>query len=314
MGDFDPGKFIGLEIRSIRERVGDSIAVAAASGGVDSTTTAVLSHRALRDKLTVVFLDDGLMREGEAEAVVQSYRALGLNAKLFDIKDDFFAALKGLDDPEEKRKAFRSTFYNSLSRIVRDAASRFLIQGTIAADIVETKKGVKTQHNVLEQIGIDTTKTYGYEVIEPLRELYKDQVRLVAKALGLPPEMADRRPFPGPGLSVRVLGAVTPEGVELVRKATAIVEEETDDIRCFQALAVLAKDRATGLAKDGGRQFGQMIFIRVVDSMNAITANPSRIDWPRLERMRNRILSEIPSVVRVLYDITPKPPATIEFE
>jgi len=312
--DFEPVKFIEKSIRLIKERVGNSAAVAAASGGVDSTTSALLGHRALGGKLAVVFLDDGLMRQGEPASVIEFYEALGLKPKLFDVNDEFYAALARLSDPEEKRKAFRATFYTALSKIVREMKARFLIQGTIAADVIETKKGVKTQHNVLEQIGIDTSDTYGYHLVEPLRDLYKDQVRSVAKALGLPIEGVNRRPFPGPGLSIRVLGEVTREGIDLVRRATAIVEEGTADLQCFQAFAVLARDRATGLAKDGSRLFGNIVIIRVVDSINAMTASPSQLPWDRLEAIRNRILAELPSVTRVLYDVTPKPPATIEFE
>jgi GMP synthase (glutamine-hydrolysing) len=156
MPQFEPDGFIEKSIAEIRKRVGNEVAVPAASGGVDSTTSALLGHSALGERLTVVFLDDGLMRRGEPDVVVESYRALGLKAKLFDVSDEFFTALRGLSDAEEKRKAFRATFYSALSRIVREMGARFLIQGTIAADVVETQKGVKTQHNVLEQIGIDT--------------------------------------------------------------------------------------------------------------------------------------------------------------
>jgi len=312
--EFEPAEFVERSVRFIRERVGNSAAVAAASGGVDSTTSALLGHRALGGKLTVVFLDDGLMRQGEPASVIESYEALGLRSKLFDVSEEFYAALGRLSDPEEKRKAFRATFYTALSKIVREMGARFLIQGTIAADVIETKKGVKTQHNVLEQIGIDTADRYGYRLVEPLKDLYKDQVRLVAKALGLPIEKINRRPFPGPGLSIRILGEVTREGIELVRRATAIVEEETAGLQCFQAFAVLAKDRATGLTKDGGRLFGNIVIVRVVDSINAMTASPSQLPWVQLGEIRNRILSELPSVTRVLYDVTPKPPATIEFE
>jgi len=312
--EFEPVKFIEKNIRLIREHVGNSAAVAAASGGVDSTTSALLGHRALGEKLAVVFLDDGLMRQGEPASVIESYEALGLKPKLFDVSEEFYAALGRLSDPEEKRKAFRGTFYTALSKIVRELKAQYLIQGTIAADVIETKKGVKTQHNVLEQIGIDTSDKYGYRLVEPLRDLYKDQVRLVAKALGLPIEEVNRRPFPGPGLSIRILGEVTREGIDLVRRATAIVEEETADLQCFQAFAVLAKDRATGLAKDRSRLFGNIVIVRVVDSINAMTASPNQLPWDQLEGIRNRILAELPSVTRVLYDVTPKPPATIEFE
>jgi GMP synthase (glutamine-hydrolysing) len=310
----DPEKFIEDSVRAIRERVGTAKAAVAASGGVDSTTTAMLGKRALGENLTVLFLDDGLMRKNEPESVTDFYRGLGLVVRLVNAKDEFLAALKGLSDPEEKRKAFRDTFYRVLSRSLEELGAKFLLQGTIAADVVETKKGVKTQHNVLEQIGINAAKAYGYELLEPLKELYKDEVRQVAKALGLPQDKVGRRPFPGPGLSIRILGEVTEEKVELVREATSIVEEETENFRCFQAFAVLANDKATGVSESGGRKYGNIIIIRIVDSTDAMTAVPSEISWTLLERMRNRILKEIPSVTRVLYDITPKPPSTIEFE
>lgn len=264
--------------------------------------------------MTVVFLDDGLMRQGEPASVIESYKSLGLKPKLFDVSEEFYAALGRLSDPEEKRKAFRATFYTALSKIVREMGAGFLIQGTIAADVIETKKGVKTQHNVLEQIGIDTIDEYGYRLVEPLRDLFKDQVRMVARGLGLPIEEVNRRPFPGPGLSIRVLGEVTRERIELVRRATAIVEEETAGLQCFQAFAVLAKDRATGLTRAEGRLFGDIVIIRIVDSINAMTASPSQLPWSQLRKMCDRVLAELPSVTRVLYDITPKPPATIEFE
>lgn len=310
----DPDKFVEEAIRAIREKVGASKAAVAASGGVDSTTTAVLGKRALGENLSVLFIDDGLMREGEPESVADFYRKIGLDARLVDAKDEFFSALKGLVDPEEKRKAFRNAFYSVLSRALKEMGARYLLQGTIAADVVETRKGVKTQHNVLEQIGISAAKAYGYEVVEPLKDLYKDEVRRVAKALGLPIEKVERRPFPGPGLSIRVLGEVTEEKVELVRKATSIVEEETEGFRCFQAFAVLAGDKATGVSEGGGRKYGHIVIVRIVDSTDAMTAVPSELPWPLLGRMRDRILRELPSVTRVLYDVTPKPPSTIEFE
>jgi GMP synthase (glutamine-hydrolysing) len=258
-----------------------------------------------------VFIDDGLMRVKEPSDVTSLLKKRHVRTKLVNVKDEFFAALRGLEDPEEKRKAFRDTFYKVLGRVVKESGARFLIQGTIAADIVETKGGIKTQHNVLSQIGIDP-KQYELDIIEPLKELYKPQVRLVGRKLGLPPSMYRRMPFPGPGLATRILGEVTPERVEIVRRATAIVEEEIKKYKPFQALAVLLKDQATGV-KAGGRAFGHIIAIRSVESSNAMTAQPSKIPWRSLEKMRNRILKYIPSVVKVMYDLTPKPPSTIEY-
>ncbi len=309
---FDPEAFIEKQVRLLRDEVGNEKAFAATSGGVDSTVSAMLAHKAIGNRAIVAFLDDGLMREGEPEDVVGRLKGIGLNAKLYRVQEPFFKALKGITDPEEKRKAFRRTFYDTLTRIAREEGAKYFIQGTIAADVVETKGGVKTQHNVLDQIGIETSKEYGFKFIEPLVELYKPEVRKVGERLGLPAEMCQRRAFPGPGLSLRVLGEVTPERVAVVRRATKIVEDGTSDLSSFQAFAVLLSDKATGV-EGGRRKFGDIIVIRAVDSEDAMTAKPTRIPWRRLEEIRDRILVEQPSVVKVLYDLTPKPPSTIEY-
>ena len=194
--DLKPKEFIEEKIQEIRKIVGDAKAIVALSGGVDSSTTTVLAHRALGDQLKVFFIDNGLMREGEPQQVVSIFEKLGIHVEIVDAKEEFFAALKGITDPEEKRKAIRETFYkNVFARIVRKSGARFLLQGTNLTDIEETKAGIKIQHNVLEQLGIDTQEEFGYEVIEPLRELRKDGVRKVAKALGLPKSIWNRMPF-----------------------------------------------------------------------------------------------------------------------
>lgn len=311
---FDPRSFIGEKVRLIEEEVAGERAVAATSGGVDSVVTAVLGYRALGDRLDVVFLDDGLMRKGEPEQVKRVLKSQGIELRIHDVSDRFFAALKGKTDPEEKRKAFRETFYKTFADVAKRYGARCLLQGTIAADVVETKGGVKTQHNVLEQIGIRPMERYGYRVIEPLIELYKPQVREVARALGLPPEVSERRPFPGPGLSVRVLGEVTPERVRIVREATSIVEEETRDIECFQAFAVLMSDRGTGITADGKRKYGEIVVVRAVRSADAMKADVVELPWDVMKRIERRIREAVPSVTHVLYDLTGKPPATIEFE
>jgi GMP synthase (glutamine-hydrolysing) len=311
---FKPEKFIEEKTAWLRQAIGDGEALAATSGGVDSMTVAALGHRAVGDRLKVVFLDDGLMRKGEPQKVVGILRRMGIKAKIYDVKDYFFEALRGKTDPEEKRKTFREAFYQTFANIARELGVNCLLQGTIAADVVETKGGVKSQHNVLEQIGINPMERYGYKVLEPLKEIYKPQVREVARALGLPREVSERRPFPGPGLSIRVLGEVTPERVELVRKATAIVEDETENVSCFQAFAVLMSDKATGVTKTGKRKYGEVIVVRVVQSKDAMTAEPVTLPWETLQRIEKRITEEIPTVTHVLFDLSGKPPATIEFE
>jgi len=304
-------KFIKEKISEMEKNVGDKKAVVATSGGVDSVTCAFLAHKALGDKLTVIFIDDGLMREGEPRKVSRELGDLGVKVKIVDARDEFFKALKGIEDPEEKRKKFRDTFYKTLGKVVKENRASYLIQGTIAADVSETERGIKTQHNVLEQIGIDP-EDYGFKVIEPLREIYKPEVRDVARELGLPEEIYQRMPFPGPGLATRVVGEVNPQRVEMVRKANRIVEEETKKLKPFQAFAVLMNDRATGTV-GGKRVFGNIMVVRSVESKNAMTASVSRIPWEVLERIQQRITEEIPLVTKVLFDITPKPPSTIEY-
>ncbi len=308
----DVKKFIERQVEEIRETVGSQKAISALSGGVDSSVATVLAHRALGPQLKTIFIDHGLMREKEPEEVKNVFSRLGIEIEIIDARNEFFEALKGKTDPEEKRKAFRNAFYKVFGRQVLKSKARYLIQGTIAADIIETQGGVKTQHNILEQIGIDPEKGFGFKVIEPLKDLFKHEVREVGKALGLPDLILKRMPFPGPALATRIIGEVTPERVELVRKATRIVEEELSPLQPFQAFAVLMNDMATGV-EEGRRKFGHIIIVRSVESQDAMTAQPTPVPWDVLTRLANRITREIPSVVRVAYEITPKPPATIEY-
>jgi len=305
-------KFIEEKIKEIKETVGKEKAISALSGGVDSSTCTLLAHRALGEKLRVIFIDDGLMRENESADVKEIFSGLGIQVNIIDAQEEFFEALKGKFDPEEKRKAFRNIFYTIFGNEVLKSEAKFLVQGTIAADIIETKGGVKTQHNILEQIGIDPEKGYGFKTVEPLKEIFKHQVREVAEELGLPEKIYKRMPFPGPGLATRVVGEANPERIEMVRKATCIVEEEVKALRPFQAFAVLLTDKGTGI-EEGARKFGEIIIIRSVESKDAMTAEPTQIPWEILQKMSRRITDEIPSVTRVAYEITSKPPATIEY-
>ncbi|HCJ66297.1 MAG TPA: glutamine-hydrolyzing GMP synthase subunit GuaA [Elusimicrobia bacterium] len=312
----DYGKFVEEKVKEIKSSVGNKVAVSALSGGVDSSAVTLLGHKALGKQLRAIFIDDGLMREKEPEQVKETFSKLGIELielEVLNKADDFFKLLKGITDAEEKRKVFRNTFYKTLGEIVRTSGANFLLQGTIAADVVETKKGVKTQHNILEQIGIDPKKEFGFQVIEPIKELYKDQVRELAKVLGLPELIYQRMPFPGPGLATRVVGEVTKERVEIVRKACRIVEEETSSFKPFQAFAVLLNDKATGLGSGGERNFGQIIAVRSVESTNAMQAEITQLPWEVLVRIQKRIVQELPQVVKVVYDLTPKPPSTIEY-
>jgi len=309
----DYEQFIDEQVKEIKKTVGDDIAINALSGGVDSSTVTVLAHRALGDKLKTFFVDSALMRDGEPERTVKLFKDMGIHVELLDARKEFLDALKGITDPEEKRQAVTDTFYASVfSRLVKETGAKFLMHGTILTDIEETVAGIKRQHNILEQIGIDPKEAYGYTVIEPLKTLRKDGVREVAKVLGLPEEIAERIPFPGPALATRIVGEVTEERLATVRAATAIVEEELADTGAFQYMAVLLNDRATGI-RENKREFGQIIVVRCIDSVDARTATARQLPWQKLEKICTRITGEIKDVNRCLYDLTPKPPATIEY-
>ncbi|OGQ09029.1 MAG: ExsB family transcriptional regulator [Deltaproteobacteria bacterium RBG_19FT_COMBO_46_12] len=304
--------FIEEQIASIRETVGSGIAINALSGGVDSSVVTVLGHRSLGKKLKTVFVDSALMRKGEPERVVKIFAKMRIPVELVDARAEFLGALKGLTDPEEKRNAVTNTFYAKVfRRLVRETGAKFLLHGTILTDIEETVAGIKRQHNILAQLGIDAEKEYGYKVLEPLQTLRKDGVRKVAEILGLPSEIAKRIPFPGPALATRIVGEVTEQRLEIVQEATAIVEKELEKSRAFQYLAVLLNDKATGI-RENRREFGQIIVVRCLNSVDARTATPTKLSWQKLNRICKRITS-IKGVNRCLYDLTPKPPATIEY-
>jgi len=304
--------FISVKVKDIKDAVGNGTAINALSGGVDSSTVTMLGHRALGKNLKTVFVQNGLMREGEPEQVVGFFQKLGVTVEVIDAHKEFFAALKGVTDPEEKREAITQTFYkNVFGRLVRKSGAKYLLQGTILTDIDETVAGIKRQHNVFEQLGIDPQEAFGYRIIEPLIQLRKDGVRRVGKALGLPIEMFERIPFPGPALAARVIGEVTPERIETVRKATVIVEQMLSDTGAFQYMAILHQDRVTGM-RDGKRDFGQQIELRCWDSVDARTATPTRLSFNILEELAGEIIREVPGVVSVTYNIASKPPSTIE--
>lgn len=398
--DFNPKNFVDKQVEEIRKAVGDERTLIAVSGGVDSTTSAALTHLAIGEKLLCVMLDDAFMRKKEPEKVAQllSRDPLNLPIQILNVRERFLKALKGLRDAEEKRKAFRETFYKTLSETAKKENCSILVQGTILADVIETKEGVKTQHNVLEQIGISPVKCYGFKVIEPLKSLYKWQVRMVARHLGIPPEISERQPFPGPGLSVRVVGEIRKDKLESLKEATSIVEESLTKHRPSQYFAAIIenveeshfvgafhvkekvsrylnvpsryvsvrvlRDRATGV-KNGERRYGRVVavkakalnssiyqpdlgrlislqteivtenpsftrvlylinetkskqpysvIIRAVQTRDFLTAKVADIPWETLTQTANRILDVCANVSNVYYDVTPKPPATIEME
>lgn len=304
--------FVDDQIASMKASVGAHLAINALSGGVDSSVVTVLGHRAIGERLKTVFIENGLMRRGEPERVVRLFADMGIPVRLVDAKKEFLDALRGLTDPEEKRNAITRTFYSTVfEKLVKETGAKCLLHGTILTDIEETVAGIKRQHNILAQIGIDPEKEYGYQVLEPLKTLRKDGVREVANILGLPPEISGRIPFPGPALAARIVGEVTEERVATVREATAIVEEELEDTGAFQYMAVLLNDRATGVIH-GKREFGQIVVVRCIHSVDARTATPALLSWETLTRICARITA-IKGVNRCLYDLTPKPPATIEY-
>jgi GMP synthase (glutamine-hydrolysing) len=400
LNEFDPKDFVEKQTKAIKKAVGEERALIAVSGGVDSTTCAILTHRAIGENLLCVILDTAFMREGEPEKVahVLSQPPLGLPMKVVDVAERFLKEMKGLRDAEEKRKKFRETFYRVLSETAEKEKCRFLVQGTIQADIVETRGGIKTQHNVLAQIGISPKELYGFQVIEPVVSLYKGDVRNVARYLNVPEELSERQPFPGPGLSVRVVGEIRKDKLEALKKATTIAEQnfakhnpsqyfasiidnlETAPDHFFVHIQEAAtrfltvpkrylhvtvfEDKATGV-EGGKRRYGDIaaitaqtpegqvhqapikdlvtvqtkiitenprftrilytikeapkkqpyvISLRAIQTNDFLTAEVSQIPWATLSETAEKILEACPKVSSVYYDVTPKPPATIEME
>jgi GMP synthase (glutamine-hydrolysing) len=310
--DLKPKQFIAEKVEEIRVAAGKGICISALSGGVDSSVVTALAHLALGKKLKTYFIDNGIMRQGEPKQVADLFRAMGIPVTIVNARKAFFDAMKGITDPEEKREAITQTFYKKVFHdLVLKSKANVLLQGTILTDVEETAAGIKRQHNVFEQIGIDPKKAFGYRISEPLIQLRKDGVRKVGMALGLPKSLFNRIPFPGPALAARVIGEVTPRKIDLVRKATAIVEEELAGVKAFQYMAILHDDRVTGM-RAGKRDFGMQVEIRCWDSIDARKASPTRLPYPKLEKIAGRVIDEIPGVVSVTYNIATKPPSTIE--
>ena len=300
-------EFIGEAIQRIRDVAGEERVVMALSGGVDSSVCVALAARAIGDALIPIYVDTGLMRKGETGQIQALFADMNLH--VVDAGDEFFEALRGATDPEEKRKIIGEKFIRIFEREAKRTGATMLLQGTIRSDRIESEGGIKSHHNV-GGMPLDMEFT---GVIEPLADLYKDEVREVAGGLGLPAEIQYRMPFPGPGLAVRMLGEVTREKVAIVQEANAIVEEclveEFHPWQCFAALL----GRGTGV-KDGARLHGWIVAIRAIESQEGMTARPLLLPYDTLTEMVSRITSEIPGVARVVYDLTPKPPATIEYE
>jgi len=300
-------KFIEKATGEIKTAAGNDKVVMALSGGVDSSVCAALAAHAIGDNLIPIYIDTGLMRKGETERIQQVFSDIRLD--VVRAEDEFLGSLKGITDPEAKRKAVGERFIRVFEREAKKNGAKCLLQGTIYPDIIESQGGIKSHHNV----GGMPLHMEFRTVIEPVRDLYKDEVREVAGALGLPKEIQHRMPFPGPGLSVRVLGEVTKEKIAVVREANWIVEDELVEKyrpwQCFAALIGLG----TGVKGDN-RIHGWIVAVRAVSSRDAMTAEPLEIPFDHLRKIGSRITAEIPSVSRVVYDITAKPPATIEYE
>ena len=314
---FKPDKFVDEQIGLVSEKIKGK-AIIACSGGVDSMVAAVIVSKAIGDRLLAVYVDTGLMRKGETDEVRDMLSEMGLNFRIVDASKEYFDSLKGVTEPEQKRKIIGEKFIRVFEREAKDFGAQYLVQGTIAPDWIESGDGVRDTIKSHHNVG-GLPKDMGMELCEPLRDLYKDEVRAVARHLGI--RASERQPFPGPALAVRCLGEVTPENVEIVREACFIVEDEIKKAvekgkieMPWQYFAVLLPSKSVGVQGDR-RAYGRTIVIRSVESFDAMTAEYSRIPMDVLDAMSRRITNTMKDQVnRVVYDITNKPPATIEWE
>lgn len=314
---FKPDKFVDEQVSLVSEKIKGK-AIIACSGGVDSMVAAVIVSKAIGDRLLAVYVDTGLMRKGETDEVRDMLSEMGLNFRIVDASKEYFDSLKGVTEPEQKRKIIGEKFIRVFEREAKDFGAQYLVQGTIAPDWIESGDGVRDTIKSHHNVG-GLPKDMGMELCEPLRDLYKDEVRAVARFLGI--RASERQPFPGPALAVRCLGEVTPENVEIVREACFIVEDEIKKAvekgkmeMPWQYFAVLLPSKSVGVQGDR-RAYGRTIVIRSVESFDAMTAEYSRIPMDVLDAMSRRITNTMKDQVnRVVYDITNKPPATIEWE
>ena len=303
----DPESFIDEKIAEIGDAIGDANAVIALSGGVDSSTAAALAYEAVGDQLTPVYVDTGLMRKGETEGIEETFSYME-SLRIVDARERFLDALSGITDPEAKRHAIGEGFIREFETVAREVDAQFLVQGTIYPDRIESEGTIKSHHNVG-----GLPEVVDFEgIVEPMRDLYKDEVREVARELGLEEVVSERMPFPGPGLAVRVLGEVTEEKLAVAREANHVVEEELEEHEPWQALAAVL-GKATGVKGDN-RVHGWVVAVRSVESRDGMTARAQEVDWATLQRIQSRITGENQNVSRVVYDVTHKPPATIEYE
>ena len=316
---FDAEKFIDESVSKLKDRIRGK-AIVGVSGGVDSTTAAILVQRAIGENLLCVLVDTGYMRKNEIVNNERLLRKLGVNVLVVDAKERFYQKLRGVFDPEQKRKIIGELFIRVFEEVARKEDAKYLVQGTIAPDWIESGGGLRDRIKSHHNVG-GLPEKIEFEIVEPLRDLYKDEVRVVGRALGLPAELYERQPFPGPGLAVRIIGEATPENAMIVCEACAIVEEEIEKATAsgrmslpWQYFAVLLPCKAVGVHGDV-RAYGYVVVVRAVESLDGMSAAYSKIPHEVLERISVRITNTLKDdVSRVVFDITNKPPGTIEYE